>query len=75
MTRILPFKSTAIALLFSAFLGPVGLLYSTVWGGVIMIILGLIVVSHQFLIPIILVWLISCVWAVIAVDRYNKKIM
>lgn len=72
---VLPLKSVAGALLFSIFLGPVGLLYSSVWGGVLMIVLGFIVVSAKFIVPIILVWLISCIWSASAVNRYNKKIM
>ena len=53
-----PFKSVAAALLFCALLGPVGLLYATFWGGVWMILLGIVVVSCRFIFPIILLWLI-----------------
>lgn len=68
----LPFKNLAVALLFSVFLGPVGLLYSSTVGGVIMIILGVIMVHGMLAIPIVMVWLASCVWSVVAVNRYNK---
>ncbi|MCD6039513.1 MAG: hypothetical protein K0S27_913 [Gammaproteobacteria bacterium] len=70
---ILPLKSLAAALLFSVFLGPVGLLYATTVGGVVMIILGCIVVSSWLPVPIILVWLGSCIWSVVAVNQYNKR--
>jgi ABC-type multidrug transport system permease subunit len=68
---VLPFKSLAVALLFSVFLGPIGLLYASTVGGVVMIILGGIVVSSMLPVPIILVWLGSCIWSVVAVNRYN----
>lgn len=71
---LLPFKSTAIALLFAAILGPVGLLYSSLLGGVVMIVVGFVVVSCKFIVPIIIVWLISCIWSVAAVNRYNKMV-
>ncbi len=71
-TPVLPFKNLAGALLFSVFLGPIGLLYASTVGGVVMIILGFIVVSSLLPVPIILVWLASCVWSVVAVNRYNK---
>ena len=71
----LPFKSVAGALLFTVILGPVGLLYSTVWGGVVMILLGLVVISSKLIVPIIFVWVISCIWTAAAVNKYNKKIM
>jgi hypothetical protein len=71
-TRRLPFKSLAGALLLSVFLGPVGLLYATTVGGIVMIVVGFIVVSSLLPVPIIVVWLISCIWSVVAVNRHNK---
>ncbi|MHB1947101.1 MAG: hypothetical protein ACYCQI_03170 [Gammaproteobacteria bacterium] len=72
---MLPFKSVAGALLFSALLGPVGLLYSSVRGGVVMIILGFIVLSSQLFVPIALVWVGSTIWAVAATNKYNNKLL
>lgn len=71
----LPFKSVACALIFCVLLGPVGLLYSSVRGGIIMIILGFIVVSSKLMVPIIIVWLISCIWAAAAVNRFNASLL
>jgi hypothetical protein len=71
----LPFKSVAVALLFCAFLGPVGVLYSSLIGGIVMILLGLIVLRAKLLGPIILVWLISCIVGVAFANRVNKKIL
>lgn len=71
----LPFKSVAVALLFSTLLGPVGLLYASVLGGVIMIVLGFIVISSNLMVPIILVWLISCIWSTAATNQYNTKLL
>lgn len=70
---VLPFKNLAAALLFSVFLGPVGLLYASTVGGIVMIVLGFVVASSLLPVPIILVWLGSCVWSVVAVNRYNKN--
>ncbi len=70
---VLPLKNLAAALLFSVFLGPVGLLYASTVGGVIMIILGAIMIKSMLPVPIILVWVVSCVWSVVAVNRYNKR--
>lgn len=69
-----PYKSVAIALLFSVVLGPVGLLYASFWGGVVMILLGIVVVSNKFLFPILVLWLICAVWSVGAVESYNRKL-
>jgi len=69
------YKSIAAALLFAVVLGPIGLLYSSFLGGVVMIILGFIVVCAKYPVPIILVWLISCIWSVGAANRYNRKLV
>lgn len=73
-TSGLPYKSVAGALLFSVILGPVGLLYSSFWGGVLLITLGVFVLANQFLFVGLLIWLSSCIWSVGAVESYNKKI-
>jgi len=71
----LPLKSVAIALLFAVFLGPVGLLYATSFGGIILIPIGFVVVCTKLWVPILFVWLISCIWSVVATNRYNKKLI
>lgn len=70
-----PYKSVAAALLFSVFLGPIGLLYASFWGGCSMIVLAFIVVSSKFIFPIILLWIICCIWSVGAVESYNKRLL
>lgn len=70
-----PYKSVAIGLLFTVLLGPIGLLYASFWGGLLMIILGIIVISSQFIFPIILLWIICCIWSVKALENYNRKLL
>lgn len=72
---VLPFKNIAGALLFCVFLGPIGLLYSSVVGGAIMSVIGFIAVFDHFFVVLALVWLISCIWGVAAANRYNKKLI
>jgi hypothetical protein len=69
-----PFKSVAAALLFSVVLGPVGLLYSSFWGGFFMIFVMLVVVSSKLSFPILLAWITCCIWAVGAVETHNRTI-
>ena len=69
-----PYKSTAAALLFSVFLGPVGLLYASFWGGFAMIAIGIVVITSKQLFPILLFWVFCIIWSVGAVESYNKKI-
>lgn len=71
----LPFKSVAGALVFSLLLGPLGLLYASFWGGIIMLPIGFLVISNKFPYPIAIYWFLCCVWSVGAVNAYNKKII
>jgi hypothetical protein len=73
-TSFSPYKSTAIALIFSILFGPVGLLYASFWGGLSMIAIGIVVINSKLSFPIILLWLICCIWSVGAIELYNKKI-
>ena len=71
----LPLKSVAGALLFSLFLGPIGLLYASTLGGVVMLALGILIIPTKLPVPIALVWIFSCIWSVMATNRYNKKMI
>ncbi len=73
--NLLPLKSVAVALLFCVFLGPVGVLYSSVVGGVVMMTVGILVLRAKLIGPILLLWMVSCTWGVAAANRYNNKIV
>jgi len=71
----LPYKNHALALFFAVVLGPIGLLYSSVWGGIIMFLVALIVVNNHFIVPVLLTWVGCCLWAVLASQQYNQKLL
>jgi hypothetical protein len=71
----LPFKSVAAALLLGLVLGPVGLLYASFWGGIVMVVIAFIVICSKLSVPILLTWIGSCIWAVGATNQYNKKLL
>lgn len=75
MSSLLPFKSAAVALLFTVLLGPVGLLYATFWGGFFMIFIGLVVLSSKMFFPILLFWVACCVWGVGAAESFNRNLL
>ena len=66
-------KSTGVAFLLSFFFGPLGLLYASIVGGIVMFFVTAILF---FLIPVvgaILGWIICIIWAMIAVQATNSK--
>lgn len=66
-------KSLAAAILLTIFFGPLGLLYSSVMGGIAMIVLGLLIGIFTLGVGLVIVWPICIVWAVVAVNMANKK--
>lgn len=74
-----PYKSPVAGILLSVVLGPIGLLYASFMGSIIMTFLFLIVVAMSFLGVkagsfCFLLWVISIYWTVAKVNRYNRKI-
>lgn len=68
-------KSIGVALLLTFIFGPIGMLYSTVWGGIIMLLINLPLGILTFGFGLILTWPIQLIWAALAVRSYNKKLM
>ena len=67
-------KSVGLSLILTFFFGPLGMLYSTITGGIIMFIVNLIFLPVTLVFGIILTWPIQIIWGVIAVNRHNSKI-
>lgn len=71
----LPTKSVAVALVLAGLFGPLGMLYSTILGGIVMglisIVVGIITVGFG----LVVVWPICVLWAVIAANSHNKKML
>lgn len=59
-------KSVAVAFLLAFLLGPLGLLYASVTGGILMIIVSAIVAVATMGLGLPVTWLISIIWAVVA---------
>lgn len=67
-------KSLGIALLLTFLFGPVGLLYSTVKGGVIMIVVAIVLGFLTLGLSCLVVWPVTIVWSYLAVKNYNKAL-
>ena len=67
-------KSMGAAILLSFFFGPLGLLYASVTGGVVMLIVSLIVGIFTLGFGFIVTWPICVIWAAIAVNRFNSNL-
>ncbi len=66
-------KSMALAIVLAAFFGPLGMLYSTVTGAVVMFLASIAVASVTFGIGLIFMWPICIVWAAVAASQANAR--
>lgn len=72
---VLAGKSMAVAILLALFFGPLGMLYSTVMGGVIMIVISLLAGIFTLGFGLLITWPICVIWAAVATNSYNKKML
>ena len=68
-------KSVGISIALTLFFGPLGMFYSTIIGAIIMSIITVIVGIFTMGIGLIIIWPINVIWAAIATNSYNKKLM
>ncbi|BBB23639.1 conserved hypothetical protein [Isorropodon fossajaponicum endosymbiont JTNG4] len=71
----LPTKSLVVAILLAIFLGPIGLFYASVIGALIMLVITAIVGFITFGFGLFIPYISVILWAIIAVNSYNKKII
>jgi len=68
-------KSVAISLILTFLFGALGMLYSTIWGAIIMIVVSIIVAAVTLGMGLFLVWPICMIWGALAAASYNKKLL
>ncbi|MCG3119873.1 MAG: hypothetical protein ALAOOOJD_02410 [bacterium] len=66
-----PVKSIGVSLLLTFFFGPLGMLYSTIWGGIIMLIVSIILGLITLGLSLFLTWPICMIWGAVAANSYN----
>jgi dolichol kinase len=68
-------KSDALSLVLTFFSGPLGMLYSTIWGALVMIVLSVPVFFLTFGHGAFLIWHVSMIWGAWAAHRYNQRLL
>jgi hypothetical protein len=68
-------KSVGVSLILTFLFGSLGMLYSTVIGAIIMIVIELIIGVLTFGLGLIFTHAICMVWGAIAANQYNKKLL
>jgi hypothetical protein len=68
-------KSVALSLVLTFFLGPLGMLYSTIWGAVVMIVCAVPFIILTLGHGAFLIWPISMIWGAWAAHSYNQRLL
>ena len=68
-------KSVGIGLLLTFLFGPIGMLYATILGGLLMMVVNLAVGIATFGIGLLFTWPIQLIWVALSIRSYNKKLM
>lgn len=68
-------KSVGIGLLLTFIFGPIGMLYGTIWGGFIMMVVNLVIGIPAFGLGLLFTWPIQLIWVALSIRSYNKKLM
>ena len=72
---VTPTKSVGIAVILAFLFGPLGMLYSTVIGAIVMFLLNLGAVFLTAGFGLVVTWPIGVVWAAVAASSYNKTLL
>jgi hypothetical protein len=68
-------KSVALSLVLTFFFGPLGMLYSTILGALVMIVLSVPLFIFTFGHGAFLIWPISMIWGAWAAHSYNQRLL
>ncbi|HST58626.1 MAG TPA: hypothetical protein VLK84_08060 [Longimicrobium sp.] len=68
-------RSVGVALLLTFLFGPLGMLYSTISGALIMIAVSVVLAVFTLGFSLFLTWPISIVWGAMAASAHNQRVL
>ena len=74
-TVVVSTKNVGVAILLTVLFGPLGMLYSTVSGAVIMCIAFLVIGVGTLGFGLLFLWPICIIWAAVAASSYNQRLL
>lgn len=72
---VAPTRSVGVALLLTFFFGPLGMLYSTVSGALVMIVVSVVLAFFTLGLSFFLTWPICMIWGAVAASSHNQKLL
>jgi hypothetical protein len=68
-------KNMGISIMLTILFGPFGMLYSTIWGAIIMAIIALVVGVLTLGVGLCVIWPICIIWGAVATSVYNQRLL
>lgn len=68
-------KSMGVSILLTVLFGPLGMLYSTIPGAIVMVLLSVIAAVLTMGISLLITWPVSIIWGAVATSSHNKKLL
>jgi hypothetical protein len=72
---VMPIKNTALAIVLGLIFGPLGLFYSSVIGGIVMLVVSVPLAIFTLGFSLIVTQPACAIWAAVAANNYNKKLL
>ena len=68
-------RSVGVALVLTFLFGPLGMLYSTISGAIIMIVVSVVLGVFTLGFSLLLTWPISMIWGAMAASAHNQRVL
>lgn len=68
-------KNMGVSILLTVLFGPLGMLYSTIPGAIIMAIISVILGVVTLGIGLLITWPVCIIWGAVATSSHNKKLI
>jgi hypothetical protein len=72
---VAPTKSIGISIILTFLFGPLGMFYSTIVGGAIMLVLSLVIAFVTLGFGLLITWPICVIWGALATKSYNDRLL
>lgn len=72
---VVPTKSVGLAVFLAVAFGPIGLLYTTVPGAIVMFLVSVVVGFVSLGLGLLFTWPMCGIWAFVAANGHNEKLL
>jgi hypothetical protein len=75
VTVVVPTKSIGISIILTVLFGPLGIFYSSIVGGAVMLVISVLVGIFTLGFGLFVTWPICVFWGAIAAKNYNDRLL